>query len=78
MQPRRGRSDGALVRFVTPIVGDETEADADATLEDALPHRDQFLGVGLDSGERDNPPSKFERVFAKLEETLLRIARTDG
>ena len=29
----RGRSDGALVRFVTPIVDGETEADADARIQ---------------------------------------------
>ena len=29
----RGRSDGALVRFVTPIIGNETEADADARMQ---------------------------------------------
>ena len=29
----RGRSDGALVRFVTPILQDETEADADARIQ---------------------------------------------
>jgi len=42
-----------------------SEADAFATLEAALPFRSELIGVGLDSGERDNPPSKFERVFAK-------------
>ena len=41
------------------------EADALATLDAALPFRSDFIGVGLDSGERDHPPSKFERVFAK-------------
>jgi adenosine deaminase len=41
------------------------EADALATLDAALPFRSDFIGVGLDSGERDNPPSKFERVYAK-------------
>ena len=34
-----------------------------ATLEQALPYRDQIIGVGLDSGERGNPPEKFARVF---------------
>ena len=29
----RGRADGALVRFVTPISGGETEADADARMQ---------------------------------------------
>ena len=27
-----GRSDGALIRYVTPIAADETEADAEARL----------------------------------------------
>ena len=42
-----------------------SEADAEATLDAALPYRDRFIGVGLDSGERGNPPSKFARVFAR-------------
>jgi len=41
------------------------EADALATLDAALAFRSDFVGVGLDSGERGNPPSKFERVFAR-------------
>jgi adenosine deaminase len=42
-----------------------SEADAFATLDAALPFRREIIGVGLDSGERGNPPSKFARVFAK-------------
>jgi len=42
-----------------------SEEDALATLAAALPYRDKFVGVGLDSGERGNPPSKFARVFAR-------------
>ena len=43
-----GRTDGALVRFVTPITeGDETEADADARLQrlmtDLLPRLPRFI-----------------------------------
>jgi len=46
-----------------------------ATLEEALPHRDKFIGVGLDSGERGNPPEKFARVFARAGELgLHRVA----
>ncbi|HMG53400.1 MAG TPA: adenosine deaminase, partial [Kofleriaceae bacterium] len=41
------------------------EADALATLDAALPFRSDFIGVGLDSGERGNPPGKFERAFAR-------------
>ena len=42
-----------------------SEADALATLDAAVPFRSDFIGVGLDSGERGNPPSKFERAFAR-------------
>jgi adenine deaminase len=42
-----------------------SEDDALATLAAALPFRDQFIGVGLDSGEHGNPPAKFARVFAQ-------------
>jgi len=39
------------------------EASAFTTLEQALPHRDKIVAVGLDSSERGNPPEKFQRVF---------------
>jgi adenosine deaminase len=41
-----------------------------ATLMESLPYKDWIVGVGLDSDERDNPPSKFAEVFAR--------ARTEG
>ena len=39
-----------------------------ARSSEALPFRDRFIGVGLDSGERGNPPEKFARVFARCRE----------
>lgn len=36
-----------------------------ATLMESLPYKDWIIGVGLDSDERDNPPSKFAAVFAR-------------
>ncbi|MBL8298712.1 MAG: adenosine deaminase [Rhodanobacteraceae bacterium] len=41
-----------------------SEEAALATLEQARPHRHQFIGVGLDSSEVGHPPEKFARVFA--------------
>jgi adenosine deaminase len=55
-----------------------SEADAFATLEMAVPHRDKFIGVGLDSSERGNPPEKFERVFARCRELGLRLVAHAG
>ena len=49
-----------------------SEEAAFATLEGALPYLDRFIGVGLDSGERGNPPEKFARVFARCGELGLR------
>jgi adenine deaminase len=41
------------------------ETAAEKTLESALQFRDKIVGVGLDSTERGNPPSKFKHVFAR-------------
>ncbi len=50
-------------------------ADALATLDAALPWREHFIGVGLDSSERGHPPEKFARVFARAGELgLHRVA----
>ena len=54
------------------------EADALATLEAALPYRDQFIGVGLDSGEHGNPPSKFVRVFELARAAKLHVVAHAG
>jgi adenosine deaminase len=52
-----------------------SEEAAFETLEQALPHRDLFIGVGLDSSERGHPPEKFARVFARCGELgLHRVA----
>jgi adenosine deaminase len=41
------------------------EADAERTLDAALPFKDRIVGVGLDSSEKGNPPSKFKHVFRR-------------
>ena len=52
--------------------------DADAamaTLEAALPHRERILGIGLDSSEVGNPPSRFAAVFDRArDEGFLAVA----
>jgi adenosine deaminase len=51
------------------------EASAFETLQQALPHRDKIIAVGLDSAEAGNPPAKFERVFAAaMEAGFLSVA----
>ncbi len=55
-----------------------SEEDAFATLDAALPYREHFIGVGLDSSEVGHPPSKFSRVFARCRELGLRIVAHAG
>jgi len=55
-----------------------SEEDAFATLEQALPFRDRFIGVGLDSSEVGHPPEKFARVFARCAELGLRLVAHAG
>lgn len=55
-----------------------SEEAAFATLEQALPHRHHFIGVGLDSSERGHPPEKFARVFARCRELGLHVVAHAG
>lgn len=55
-----------------------SEAEAFETLEQALPFRDHFIGVGLDSSEVGHPPEKFARVFAKCRQLGLHLVAHAG
>jgi adenosine deaminase len=55
-----------------------SEEDAFITLEQALPFRDKFIGVGLDSSERDHPPQKFAKVFARCRELGFHLVAHAG
>lgn len=48
------------------------------TLEQARPHRNKFVGVGLDSSEVGHPPEKFARVFAQARAMGLRVVAHAG
>jgi adenine deaminase len=54
------------------------EADAEKTLDSALAFRDKIVGVGLDSSEAGNPPSKFKRVFARARNAGLFLTAHAG
>ncbi len=56
----------------------DSEQSAFETLERAQPFRDQILGVGLDSSEVGNPPSKFRNVFAEARRNDYRVVAHAG
>ena len=69
---------GLSVRLILCFLRHLSEDDALATLEAALPYRDKFIGVGLDSSERGHPPEKFERVFARARAAGLHLVAHAG
>jgi adenosine deaminase len=71
---RYGITSGLILCFLRHL----SEDDALATWREAAPFRDQLLGVGLDSGERGNPPSKFARVFAEARAAGMHLVAHAG
>jgi adenine deaminase len=69
---------GLSVSYILCFLRHLSEDDAFATLEQALPWREHFIGVGLDSSERGHPPQKFARVFARCRELGLRVVAHAG
>ncbi len=52
-----------------------SEEDAFETLEQSLPYKHLIKAVGLDSSEKGNPPSKFQKVFeASIKEGYVPLA----
>ncbi len=69
-----GMTGGLIMCFLRHL----SEQDACATLEQALPHRDKFIGVGLDSSERGHPPEKFAKVFGQCHALGLHLVAHAG
>jgi adenosine deaminase len=72
----RACQDGPIsARLIMCFLRHLPEDDALATLQEALPYRDKFIGVGLDSSELGHPPEKFQQVFLRAREVgLHRVA----
>ena len=56
---------GISASLILCFLRDMSAEYAMATLMESLPYKDWIIAVGLDSDERDNPPSKFAEVFAR-------------
>ncbi|MDO8826875.1 adenosine deaminase [Methylophaga sp.] len=59
---------GIKSQLIMCFLRDMSAESAMETLELSLPYRDWIIGVGLDSDEKNNPPVKFQEVFAKARE----------
>ena len=66
---------GVQGRLIMCFLRHLDEADAERTLDQALPYKDRIIGIGLDSSEVGHPPSKFKTVFRRArQEGLLLVA----
>ena len=72
------RAQGTSAELILCFLRHLSEAEAFETLEAALPFRDHFIGVGLDSSEVGHPPDKFARVFARCRELGFHIVAHAG
>ncbi len=71
---RHGVSAALILCFLRHL----SEQEALETLQQALPFREHFIGVGLDSSELGHPPEKFARVFARCRELGLHVVAHAG
>lgn len=69
----KAREDGISADLILCFLRDMSAESARETLESALPYKDKFFAVGLDSDERDNPPEKFAEVFAMAKDNGLHV-----
>ncbi len=69
-----GFTSGLIMCFLRHL----SAAAAATTLDAARPYRDRIVGVGLDSGEAGNPPSKFVDVFARARAEGYRVVAHAG
>lgn len=59
---------GISALLIMCFLRDMSAESAMMTLQESLPFRDWIIGVGLDSDEKNNPPSKFAAVFQRARE----------
>lgn len=69
---------GITTGLIIALLRDRSAESAMATLDAVLATGASILGIGLDSAERDNPPSKFVDVFARARAEGLHVVAHAG
>ncbi|HZY98379.1 MAG TPA: adenosine deaminase [Candidatus Baltobacteraceae bacterium] len=71
---RDGERDLGVSALLIPcFLRDKTPESAAMMLQSLLRYKDRFVGIGLDSAEMGNPPSKFAAVFHRAKAEGLRL-----
>ncbi|SCC92320.1 Adenine deaminase [Thiomonas sp. X19] len=69
---------GLSAAYILCLLRHLSEDDGIATLQAAQPWAQHFIGLGLDSSERGNPPEKFARLYAQARAQGLRLVAHAG
>ncbi|MFH1303654.1 MAG: adenosine deaminase, partial [Planctomycetota bacterium] len=71
---KRGKTElGVSSQLILCFLRHLSAESAMETLQQALPFREQFIGVGLDSSELGHPPSQFVKVFDEARRHGFRV-----
>ncbi len=69
---------GIDARLIMCFLRHLDESAAERTLDQAQPHLDKIIGVGLDSSEQGHPPRKFRNVFRRARDLGLKLVAHAG
>jgi len=69
---------GISYKLIMSFLRHLSEEDAFKTLEEALPYQSIIDGIGLDSSEIGNPPSKFKNVYKKAKKAGFKLVAHAG
>jgi len=69
---------GITYKLIMSFLRHLSEEEAFKTLQEALPYKNLIDGVGLDSSEVGNPPSKFQRVFEACRQEGFKLVAHAG
>ncbi len=76
---KRANSEFGIVTSIIPcFLRHLSEDDALRTFEKLMDYRDNFIGIGLDSSELGNPPSKFKNLFETARKEKLKLVAHAG
>ena len=75
----QAKQDYGLISSLIPcFLRHLSEKSAIKTFEQLINYRDKFIGIGLDSTELGNPPSKFKQLFALAKQEQLKLVAHAG
>lgn len=65
-------------KLILCFLRDLPEEEALQTLKEAIKHKEDILGIGLDSNEFNNPPEKFRNVYSQAKAEGFRLVSHAG